>query len=119
MELDELTTSLVTKPCGHVICSPCVIKFMTPSADQGKPDPHASKEQQEQAAAMQGHVLCYVCETDITPDDLKTEYADNDNSNGHDKKSRKKKDKSKDKNGIKPGLVEVSSEGTGFAGKEG
>ena len=99
----------VTKPCGHVICAPCVNKFMAPSH---KPDPHASKEQQEQFAALQGHILCYVCETDITPDDCKTE----DKENGNDKKS-KKKDKNKEKNGVRPGLVEVSSEGTGFAGK--
>lgn len=93
-------TFLVTKPCGHVICSPCVTKFMTP---QDTPDPHASKEEQE----AHRKVLCYVCETDITPD-ATIEKADG-----------KKKSKKKDKEGIKPGMVEISSEGTGFAGGGG
>ena len=75
-----------------------------------RPDPHASEEQLEQSAALQGHILCYVCETDITPDEWKTEVSEN----GNDRKSKKKKDKN---NGVRPGLVEVSSEGTGFAGK--
>lgn len=112
--------AMLTKPCGHIICAPCVIKFMTPSLDHQQPDPHASKEEQERSAAMQGRMLCYVCETDITPDDWKdTTGATDGNGNGNDKKSKRKRDKDKDKNGVKPGLVEVSSEGTGFAGKGG
>ncbi|KAJ5986399.1 hypothetical protein N7451_010764 [Penicillium sp. IBT 35674x] len=92
--------AMLTKPCGHVICSPCVTKFMTP---QDTPDPHASKEEQE----AHRRVLCYVCETDLTPD-AAIERADG-----------KKKSKKKDKEGIKPGMVEISSEGTGFAGGGG
>ncbi|KAL2005425.1 hypothetical protein VTN00DRAFT_2636 [Thermoascus crustaceus] len=92
--------AMLTKPCGHVICSPCVSKFMTP---QTTPDPHASKE--EQAAARR--VLCYVCETDITPPECDPEV------NGK-SKSRSKENGKEGK--VKPGLVEVSAEGTGFAG---
>lgn len=71
---------------------------MTP---QDIPDPHASKEEQERTAALHGRILCYVCETDITPRDPT------------------KKPKKKDKDGIRPGLIEVGSDGTGFAGRGG
>ena len=70
------------------------------------PDPHATKEEQEQTAALHGRILCYVCETDVTE------------SKGRDDSGTGKK-KKKDKEGIRPGLVEVSSEGTGFAGRGG
>ncbi|KAI1964632.1 hypothetical protein LOZ58_001317 [Ophidiomyces ophidiicola] len=85
--------AMLTKPCGHVICKPCVDKFMTPHKD---PDPHAKHSEE---AELYGKMLCYVCETDITEEKLK-------------KESRKHKEKDK----IRPGLVEISSEGTGFAG---
>ncbi|KAF7594548.1 hypothetical protein BBP40_008995 [Aspergillus hancockii] len=98
--------AMLTKPCGHVICSPCVKKFMTP---HDAPDPHATKEEQEQTAALHGLILCYVCEADITSRD----------SRGNGKESGKDKKKKKDKETIKPGLVEISSEGTGFAGRGG
>ncbi|KAJ5888679.1 hypothetical protein N7495_008720 [Penicillium taxi] len=98
-DLSNGLKAMLTKPCGHVICSPCVTKFMSP---HGVIDPHASKEEQ----ALHGKVLCYVCETDVTP--YGTEKpTDVDGS---------KKKKKKDKDGIRPGLVEISSEGTGFAG---
>lgn len=77
-------------------------------------DPHATQEEQEHTAGLQGRMLCYVCETDVTPggpprdDNVDTEH------NG-----KKKKKSRKDKEGILPGLVEVCSEGTGFAGRGG
>ncbi|PWY70495.1 hypothetical protein BO70DRAFT_365436 [Aspergillus heteromorphus CBS 117.55] len=101
--LTNALKATLTKPCGHVICQPCVKKFMTP---HDAPDPHASKEEQELTAALHGRILCYVCETDVTP-----------TASGEGKDSGKKK--KKDKEGIRPGLVEVSSEGTGFAGRGG
>ncbi|WEW57831.1 hypothetical protein PRK78_003298 [Emydomyces testavorans] len=85
--------TMLTKPCGHVICKPCVDKFMTPHKD---PDPHA-KDTEE--AELHGRMLCYVCETDIT-----------------EKKWKKDMKKNKDKERIRPGLVAICSEGTGFAG---
>ncbi|RAH50048.1 putative RING finger domain protein [Aspergillus brunneoviolaceus CBS 621.78] len=94
--------AMLTKPCGHVICQPCVNKFMTP---HDAPDPHATKEEQDQTAALHGRILCYVCEADITPE-----------TKGSASASKKKK---KDKEVISPGLVEISSEGTGFAGRGG
>ncbi|KAF3392737.1 Nitric oxide synthase-interacting protein [Penicillium rolfsii] len=96
--------AMLTKPCGHVICSPCVGKFMTP---HDVPDPHTSKEEQAKTAALHGLVLCYVCETDVTP-------IPNGDATGSKKKSKKK-----EKDTIQPGLVEISSEGTGFAGGGG
>jgi nitric oxide synthase-interacting protein len=77
--------------------------------EQHIPDPHASKEEQEKNAALHGQVLCYVCETDVT-----AKSTLDGNGNGNNKKSKKK-----DKDAIQPGLVEISSEGTGFASKGG
>ncbi|KMP00710.1 hypothetical protein CIRG_00852 [Coccidioides immitis RMSCC 2394] len=85
--------AMLTKPCGHVICKPCVEKFMTPHKD---PDPHA---QDPEETERHGRMLCYVCETDIT-----------------ERKSKKDGKKDKDKEKIRPGLVAICSEGTGFAG---
>lgn len=84
---------------------------MTP---QDVADPHATKEEQAQSAALHGLVLCYVCEADLTPRDSGNP-ASKDGSAGSKKKS-KKKDKDE---AIRPGLVEISSEGTGFAGRGG
>ena len=95
----NLTNSLkavMTIPCGHVLCKPCAGKFM--SADQEPPDPHASPGEQRKA-----QILCYVCETDLSAP-----------SKG--KKTGDKVDKEKEKVSVKPGLVELKSEGTGFAG---
>lgn len=80
------------------------------------PDPHASKEEQDRTAALHGRILCYVCEADITPHLPGEERAGEADSNGTKKKSKKK---DKDKDAIRPGLVEINSEGTGFAGRGG
>jgi nitric oxide synthase-interacting protein len=80
---------------------------MTPH-EHHTPDPHASKEEQEAAATLHGQILCYVCETDLTARPSKKDDG-----------CGSKKSKKKDKDSIQPGLVEVSSEGTGFAGKGG
>ena len=77
------------------------------------PDPHATKEEQAQTAALHGQVLCYVCEQDITPQEAIEKGGDGDAN------VTKKKSKKKDKDAIRPGLVEISSEGTGFAGRGG
>lgn len=55
------------------------------------PDPHAESQS----------ILCYVCSANLT-----------DNKKDKKKKSEGKKEKSK----VKPGLVEIRSDGTGFAG---
>ena len=66
------------------------------SLDKGPPDPHASltKEKEEK------RVICYVCETDLVGEKTKT----------------KENIAKVDKGAVKPGIVELRSEGTGFAG---
>lgn len=77
-------------------------------------DPHASKEEQAETAALHGRVLCYVCEADLTPQN--PDKSTNGNGSAGSKKKSKKKEKDE---AIRPGLVEISSEGTGFAGRGG
>jgi nitric oxide synthase-interacting protein len=69
-----------------------VEKFMKPPIKDPTPSKHGVVDIVGEVA-----LVCYVCETDLT---------------GH--KSGKKKDKEKNK--PKPGLVELSTQGTGFAG---
>lgn len=68
------------------------------SPAKGPPDPHASTEEQQD----HNRVLCCVCETNLTGDRARI------NSKG--KGTRTKEGEPK------PGLVEIKSEGTGFAG---
>lgn len=51
---------ILTKPCGHVICKPCVEQFMLEpgNTSDGAPAGLPTKEAQK--------VLCYVCETDLS-----------------------------------------------------
>ena len=68
------------------------------SPDKGPPDPHASPTKQ----AERKQVMCYVCDTNLT---------------GKKSKSVEEEGSSKtEKASVKPGLVELGSEGTGFAG---
>lgn len=60
------------------------------------PDPHAVGPPEDDAG-----VRCYVCDTDLT-------------DRGKPKKGEKEGKTEKER--LKPGLVEISSEGTGFAG---
>ncbi|KAF7511124.1 hypothetical protein GJ744_005355 [Endocarpon pusillum] len=88
--LSNSSKATLAKPCGHVLCGSCVEKFMK------LPDiPHAHNPDPKEKDA---YLLCYVCETDVT-------------------ERRQKPGKEhggKDK--MRPGLVEISCEGTGFAG---
>ncbi|KAJ9667004.1 hypothetical protein H2201_002837 [Coniosporium apollinis] len=85
--LTNSTKAMLAIPCGHVLCKPCTTQFMTPHSE---PDPHNPDHEV-------GVLRCYVCSEDLTD-------------------ARSKKESKKDKDRIKPGLVEVRSEGTGFAG---
>lgn len=93
--LSNSTKAVLAIPCGHVLCKPCVERFLKPEhrhhrdAHDKEPDPES--------------IHCYVCDADLTtPNGTK----DND--------SHKKKKKNKEK-GPSSGLVEIRSEGTGYA----
>ncbi|KAF4314638.1 putative ring finger domain-containing protein [Botryosphaeria dothidea] len=89
--LTNATKAVLAIPCGHVLCKPCANKFMTPHNEADAHDPTAEF----------GVIRCYVCEISLTPE----------------KKSKKGKEgKKKEKEKLKPGLVEIRTEGTGFAG---
>lgn len=89
----------------------CVDRFVKPGADKG-PDPHAASVVGDGASGIGkgggtggAELRCYVCDADLT-----------------DKRKDAKKDKGKlgdgkkEKERLRPGLVELSTEGTGFAG---
>jgi nitric oxide synthase-interacting protein len=85
--LSNATKAVLAVPCGHVVCKPCADKFLMPAKER---DPHAPDQEH-------GIVRCYVCDADLTT-------------------VKKSKKDGKKKGGLKPGLVEIQSEGTGFAG---
>jgi nitric oxide synthase-interacting protein len=87
--LSNATKAVLAKPCGHVLCKPCSDKF------QRAAEKSAHDKVYDEA------VRCYVCQEDVTPSVAKKREGDD-----------KKKDK-KDK--VEKGLVELCSDGTGFA----
>ena len=68
------------------------------SPDKGPPDPHASPNNQEKRS----RVVCYVCETDLSRKKTKAKEGED--------------GVKAEKGGVKSGMVELRSEGTGFAG---
>ncbi|GAW23929.1 hypothetical protein ANO14919_135060 [Xylariales sp. No.14919] len=86
--LGNSSKAVLAKPCGHVLCGSCVEKFMRPNKHH---DPHATEPDA---------LRCYVCDIDLTGD-----------RGREDKHNGKKKDKER----IRPGLVELRSEGTGYS----
>lgn len=87
--LSNGSKAVLTKPCGHVLCKSCVTKFMTPSGVQDPDNPEVDNIS----------LRCYVCDEDLS-----------------DKADREgKRDGKKEKERVRPGVVEIKSEGTGFA----
>ena len=92
---------MLTIPCGHVICKACVENFMTPVKQP--PDSHAVEVKLEDV----DDIRCYVCEASLTSS---TKAKARNPEKGGQVTSKEAKDS------VKPGLVEIASEGTGFAG---
>ncbi|KAI2638256.1 hypothetical protein GGS21DRAFT_464079 [Xylaria nigripes] len=88
--LGNSSKATLAKPCGHVLCGSCVDKFMKPNKDH---NPHATQTE---------NLRCYVCDADLT-DHVDGSHVEN------------KKSKKKDQDRIRPGLVELRSEGTGYS----
>ena len=66
------------------------------SSDSGPPDPHVSPTKQQ----GREKIVCFVCDTNLS---------------GKERRSQDTKDGQKTDKTIEPGLVELKSEGTGFA----
>ncbi|OAA54094.1 Zinc finger, RING/FYVE/PHD-type [Niveomyces insectorum RCEF 264] len=99
--LSNTSKAVLAKPCGHVLCRSCVHQFVKPPGANGTAvlfDPHAPP-------GTTGTVRCYVCDADLEEDGTVAEKK-------RDKKAKKDK---KDKERVKPGLVDLRSEGTGFS----
>lgn len=89
--LSNTTKAVLGRPCGHVLCKPCSDKFQT------APEKSAHDTQYDET------IRCYVCQEDVTP--------------GRKLKPKGEAEKEKEKsNRVVRGLVELSCEGTGFAG---
>ncbi|CAN8097087.1 unnamed protein product [Discula destructiva] len=88
--LSNSSKAILSKPCGHVICKPCAAQFMKPS---GTVDPHADPGDMDSPDT----VRCYTCDADVT------------------ERTSKKSSEKKDKDKIRPGVVELKSDGTGFS----
>jgi len=87
--LSNSSKAVIAKPCGHVLCKSCSDKFQKPP------------EKSAHEATYDDTVRCYVCQEDITPGSR---------SKRKDKGSGEKEAK------VERGLVELSTDGTGFAG---
>ncbi|KAL9599265.1 MAG: hypothetical protein Q9219_003967 [cf. Caloplaca sp. 3 TL-2023] len=98
--LSNASKAMLTIPCGHVLCKPCAQKFMTPV--RKPPDPHRASNHDEEEEEDGSVVRCYVCSTNLSPTPAKR------------KKSGPESEK--EKSAPKRGIVEIRSDGTGFAG---
>ncbi|CBX97308.1 similar to RING finger domain protein [Plenodomus lingam JN3] len=102
--LSNSTKASLAIPCGHVLCNPCVAKFLNPQHRHQR-DAHA------QLAEEVSHVLhCYVCDAELGGVGLGKAKKDR----GREKEGEGK-GKGKESRGRGLGLVEIRSEGTGFA----
>lgn len=90
--LSNSTKAVLAKPCGHVLCKPCSDKFQK------------AVEKSAHDVEHDETVRCYVCQEDITPGRKTKRKREGDA--GEKKKSSE----------IERGLVQLCSDGTGFAG---
>ncbi|KAK4561639.1 hypothetical protein LTR86_004318 [Recurvomyces mirabilis] len=87
--LSNSTKAILAKPCGHVLCKTCSDKFQRP------PEKSAHNAEHDET------VRCHVCQEDITA--------------GRKMKRKKDGEVSEKEGKVERGLVELSSDGTGFA----
>ena len=102
--LSNSSKAVLSKPCGHVLCKPCSDKFQT----------QVAKSAHDDDGERDGTVRCHVCSEDVTPGRKVKGKGKKDGSAGDEKAKEKEKEGK-----IERGLVELSSEGTGFAGGGG
>jgi nitric oxide synthase-interacting protein len=96
--LSNSTKAVLAVPCGHVLCKPCVDKFL-------KPEHRHHRDAHDEAPEPES-IHCYVCDADLGP-----AFGAKEKDEAKGKQRKKDKDK-----GPKPGLVDIKTEGTGFAG---
>lgn len=89
--LSNASKAMLAKPCGHVLCRNCIDRFVRSAGKHH--DPHAENVDPDE-------IRCFVCDADLT-----------DGKRGSKSEKAAKKDKEK----VRPGLVELRSEGTGYA----
>ncbi|KAL2122973.1 hypothetical protein VTJ04DRAFT_3428 [Mycothermus thermophilus] len=98
--LTNSSRAMMAIPCGHVLCKSCVDQFMRPSSKKNGGGGGES-------------IRCYVCDANLT------ETADPETESSSSKKKKEghhhHRHKEKDKERIRPGLVELRREGTGFS----
>jgi nitric oxide synthase-interacting protein len=109
--LSNASRAVVAVPCGHVICAPCVARFLKPELRH-----HRDAHDGEPEAV---NVHCYVCDADLgtggVPGEGESKEGEGEGEKDEEgKKGGKKKNKGK-KGKAKAGLVEIRSEGTGYA----
>lgn len=97
--LSNSTKAVLAKPCGHVLCKPCSDKFLKPA------------EKSAHDEVVDDTVRCFVCQEDITPGRVVKRKKGTDDALGNGDS-----EKAEAKGKVERGLVELSSEGTGFAG---
>lgn len=90
--LSNASKAILAKPCGHVVCGGCAKRFVEEAQHEGDFDLPRD--------AGSKRLRCFVCSQDL---------------NRKSKKDRQHGER-EDKDRIKPGLAEISTEGTGFAG---
>ncbi|KAI9658469.1 MAG: hypothetical protein M1831_003907 [Alyxoria varia] len=96
--LTNASKAVLAKPCGHVVCVTCVEKFVLDADD----DPFLADGEEGKKKKT---VRCFVCSEDVA--EKRSRKKDKEGKDGKQKQEKEK---------IRPGLVEISSEGTGFAG---
>lgn len=105
--LSNSSRAVLMKPCGHVLCGNCVEQFIRRTSTTTPTTAKLKSEQPQQDGRNNDDLRCYVCDTSLSEPSSKQEVS-------HITKESSK-EKAKEKDRIRPGLVEIRCEGTGFA----